>query len=163
MDQVRQRLNSRTEVVSVRSTMEVNALVPAPASEGRGAETTARPAARPAAQEAERAEGRPQGHQGDDEQDERRQDDEEPGAAGTVVAGYLVSQGRRLVVGGAQAVLGQVERPAGARPAAERAPASRATPRARSSTSRSVPSSALRIADTFHGLLGEWASLLLHD
>ena len=43
MDQVRQRLNSRTEVVSVRSTMEVNALVPAPASEGSVSQTADAP------------------------------------------------------------------------------------------------------------------------
>jgi serine/threonine-protein kinase len=43
MDQVRQRLNSGTEVISVRSTIEINALVPAPASEGSLAQTTDAP------------------------------------------------------------------------------------------------------------------------
>lgn len=44
MDQVRQRLNSGTEVISVRSTIEINALVPAPASEGSLAQTADEPA-----------------------------------------------------------------------------------------------------------------------
>lgn len=44
MDQVRERLKSRAEVVSVRPTVEINALVPAPASEGSLARTADDPA-----------------------------------------------------------------------------------------------------------------------
>jgi len=45
MDQVRERLKSRVEEVNVRSTIEINALVPSPASEGGLSQTADEPVA----------------------------------------------------------------------------------------------------------------------